>query len=80
MCQPWPFDRHVERCSHLSHAVVAEPSEALHKDRDRHALDYRRFHGANRTTRTALGRLGRSVALKSPAESDPASRHAQSSR
>jgi hypothetical protein len=33
------FDGHVERCAHLSHAVVAESSEALDKDPDGHALD-----------------------------------------
>jgi hypothetical protein len=33
------FDGHVERRAHLSHAVVAESSEALHEDRDGHALD-----------------------------------------
>jgi hypothetical protein len=33
------FDGHVERCAHLSHAIVAESSEALDKDPDGHALD-----------------------------------------
>jgi hypothetical protein len=33
------FDGHVERCAHVSHAVVAESPEALYKDPDRHALD-----------------------------------------
>jgi hypothetical protein len=33
------FDGYVERCAHLSHAIVAESSETLYKDRDGHALD-----------------------------------------
>jgi hypothetical protein len=33
------FDGYGERCAHLSHAVVAESSEALDEDPDRHALD-----------------------------------------
>jgi hypothetical protein len=33
------FDGNVERRAHLPHAVVAQSSEALHEDRDGHALD-----------------------------------------
>jgi hypothetical protein len=33
------FNGHVERCAYLSHAIVAEPSQSLHEDRDGHALD-----------------------------------------
>jgi hypothetical protein len=33
------FDGDVERCAHLSHAVVAESSEPLNEDCDGHALD-----------------------------------------
>jgi hypothetical protein len=33
------FDCYVERCAHLSHAVVTESSKALNEDRNGHALD-----------------------------------------
>jgi hypothetical protein len=33
------FDGHVERCAHVSHAVIAESPEALHKHPDGYALD-----------------------------------------
>jgi hypothetical protein len=32
------FDGHVERRAHLSHAIVTEPPEALHEDREGDAL------------------------------------------